>query len=480
MNPPELQSWVPALALAVPGLPLVATLLLGLALFRKEPPSEKTTSRVAGVAVTLSFTASAVLSVIFLLITNAPGQAQALDVHLGNIVHIDEYTLSIEFLIDRLSIPMVLTTGLITAIVMRFSIRYLHRDPGFLRFFLLLCVFDVGMQVLVLAGSYDLLFIGWEMVGVSSFMLIAFFQLRDGPMRGGLRALVTYRATDVGLLIAGILLHQATGSTAFSDAFGTSSGGVWPHATTHLDAAQTTPLALLLLFATMGKSGLFPLSGWLPRAMEGPTPSSALFYGALSVHAGVYLLLRSAPLLESSTFGEEAVIVVGLLTVLTSTLAGRVQSDVKSALAYATSTQVGVMVTVVGVATWMHSGALAMAVVFMMIAHTALRTLQLLRAPSALRDMQEIRAALPEHQQHSRIQALFPVSLRSKVHALAHRRFLLDELLERCFVMPTLWLAHHADRLERRWVGLLSGAPSPEPEAAAPSIPVKTSPEGRS
>ena len=117
MSPSELQPWVPGLALAIPGLPLLATLILGLALFRKDPPSEKTTSRIAGVAVTLSFIASAVLSVIFLLITNAPGQAQALDVHLGNIVHIDEYTLSVAFLIDRLSIPMVLTTGIITAIV---------------------------------------------------------------------------------------------------------------------------------------------------------------------------------------------------------------------------------------------------------------------------------------------------------------------------------------------------------------------------
>src|SRR4029079_19387153 len=119
--------------------------------------------------------------------------------------------------------------------------------------------------------------------------------------------------------------------------------GAWPHAQSALPAHASTLIALALLLSVMGKSAQFPLGGWLPRAMEGPTPSSALFYGALSVHAGVYLLLRSAPLLEASPVVSIALVGVGLVTAVHATLAWRVQTHVKSALAYGVLTQVGLI-----------------------------------------------------------------------------------------------------------------------------------------
>jgi hypothetical protein len=192
--------------------------------------------------------------------------------------------------------------------------------------------------------------------------------------------------------------------------------------------------------------------------MEGPTPSSALFYGALSVHAGIYLLLRSAPLLESTPMGAITVVGVGLLTVVTSTLSGRVQSDVKSALAYATSSQVGLMALGVGLAALTRSGALAMLVVGYMVAHAFLRTLQLLRSPSALRDAQEIAAALPDVRRGTYAGAvLLGERTRTTLYLLAHHRFHLDETLERFVVRPVVRLARLADPLERRWVAALSG-----------------------
>lgn len=446
----EPTEWVRWIALAIVAAPLASALLLAALFTLGRRLTERDTVVIASAGVGVSLLAALATSALFL----ARG-ALALEIHLGRLFEIEGYAFGLELLVDRLSIAMVLTTGVVTALVTRFSIRYLHRDPGFTRFFLLLCTFDAGMQLLVLAGSYDLLFIGWEMVGLSSFLLVTFFQLRDGPARGGLRAFVTYRITDVGLLVAGVLLHQATGSSQLEAAFG---HGAWPHASTHLDSTSTAPIALALLVATIGKSALFPASGWLPRAMEGPTPSSALFYGALSVHAGVYLLLRSAPLLESTPLGSVAVIVIGALTVVTSTLAGRAQSDIKAALAYATSAQVGLMVLVVGLATLTRSGALAMIVVALMVAHASLRTLQLLRAPSALRDAQDIAAALPDlHPEPRVISRILPDDVRSRVYRLAYHRFYLDELLELVVVGPILALARTADRLERGWVASLVG-----------------------
>jgi hypothetical protein len=209
--------------------------------------------------------------------------------------------------------------------------------------------------------------------------------------------------------------------------------------------------------------------------MEGPTPSSALFYGALSVHAGIYLLLRSAPLFESTPFGSVAVIVIGVLTVITSSLAGRVQSDIKGALAYATSSQVGLMALGVGVAALTHSGWLAMLVVAYMVAHAFLRTLQLLRAPSALRDAQEIAAALPDARRSAHASSHFvPERTRALLHRLAHHRFFLDDILDRWLVGPVLAIARAADGLERRWVETLAGLPANERTRAAPRESAQT------
>lgn len=398
--------------------PAVGVLLLGTRMAVARPLSERFTTRVA-----LSATALGWVSMVALAILFTQGGKQPIDARYGAWFEVGNYELRVSLLADKLSIAMLLVSGTITMLVARFSVRYLHREPGFHRFFLLLLVFASGMNLLVLAGSYDLLFAGWELVGVASMLLIAFFDHRRGPVRGAVRAMVTYRVADVGLLVAGAMLHEMMGSASFADAFGARA---WPHATSALPASGSTLVALALLLATMGKSAQFPLGGWLSRAMEGPTPSSALFYGALSVHAGVYLLLRSAPLLEASPLASAAVTCTGALTAIYATFVGRTQSDVKNGLAYATMTQVGLMLVGTGLHffTW---------VIVHMIAHACLRLLQLLRTPSALRDALEMRAALrqvPKLRPSPAVHFL-PRGALDRIYHLARQRFFVDDLLNR-------------------------------------------------
>lgn len=364
-----------------------------------------------------------------------------LPLELGRWFSVDGEGFTLSALLDVLSLTMAGTTALIALLVAHFSERYLHREAGFARFYLLLNTFTAGMLTLVLAGSFDLLFVGWEAVGLASMLLVGFFRERPGPLHGALRVMVTYRAADVGLLVAAVLLHQSVGSSEFAHAFG---GAPWPGASTHLTAGTATGVALWLLAAVIGKSAQFPLGGWLPEAMEGPTSSSALFYGALSVHAGVYLLLRAAPLLEASPVASIAVGLVGALTAAHATLVGRTQTNAKDTLAYATMTQVGLMLVGVSLHLWTW-------VLVHMIAHACLRLFQFLRTPSALRDAHELHAALDEapRAHTGRAPKSLPPWLFERLYFAALHRFFVDTALTQAVVRPTLELSRGVDLVER-------------------------------
>lgn len=428
-----------ALTGAIIAVPALAALSVGARMLLSRAPSERITAVSAGASAFVCW----VLSIALLVLYRSRG-AHPLDVDFGNWFSVEGYNFEVELLVDHLSLLMLLTSTSIVGLVGRFSVHYLHREPGFHRFFLLMSAFSTGMNLLVLSGSYDLLFAGWEIVGIASMLLIAFFNDRRGPILGAVRAMISYRVADVGLLAAGVLLHEFLGSAEFEHAF---HEGVWPHAGTPLDPTGATWVVLALLLAVMGKSAQFPLSGWLPRAMEGPTPSSALFYGALSVHAGVYLLLRSAPLIESSTTASIAIAVVGALSAVTATLTGRTQTDAKNILAYATITQVGLMLVGIGFHLWTW-------VLVHMVGHASLRLLQLLRAPSALRDAQELQAALrgaPRPRPGVGVRIL-PERFLTRLYFLARHRFFLDDWMERLLIEPLLGLARGIDKLERKTV----------------------------
>jgi NADH:ubiquinone oxidoreductase subunit 5 (subunit L)/multisubunit Na+/H+ antiporter MnhA subunit len=259
------------------------------------------------------------------------------------------FTLGLE--LDRNAAAFLLLVQFITGMVVRFSRFYLHREPGFRRFFRTVLLFQSAMCLLTLAGNLDLMFAGWELVGISSFLLIAFYRERQSAVRNALKTYSVYRVADIGMLMAACL--QASGAR---------SG--------HL-------IGLLILLAAMGKSAQAPFSFWVARAMEGPTPSSALFYGALSVHAGAYLLLRSFPLFADVTTVRVCIGLVGLVTAVLSSMFSRVQPTIKGQIGYASVTQVGIIFVEIALG-------LAHLALLHIVSNALLRCYQLLVSPSVV------------------------------------------------------------------------------------------------
>lgn len=372
---------------------------------------------------------------------------RAVPIDLGAWVHLDRphFHFSLLFGFDRLSVPFVIMTFVLCGTISAFAAKYLHREPGYYRFFVLFSFFLLGMVTASLAATVETLFAGWELVGLSSALLVAFYRERRSPVRNGLRVWGIYRVADAAFLVAAVALHHLTGQGSF---FGLMAGDSWPYGTAQLAPNQAFFVGSLLLIAAAGKSALVPFSGWLPRAMEGPTPSSAIFYGALSVHLGAFLLLRFSPILELSPVLRVMVVVLGLGTAAFAAAAARVQADIKSALSFASLVQVGVIVAEIGF------GFYYVALVHI-IGHACLRTLQLLRAPSILRDYNTLENAIGHRLEgdaetgSGRTRAIF--------YRLAAERGFLDALLDRCIVDPLLTAFRRFDSLERRWTDLLAG-----------------------
>ena len=382
----------------------------------------------------------------------------------GAPVHaIDEqghFHFALKFVFDRLSVPFVILTFLLCGTISAFADKYLHREPGFNRFFVFYAIFALGMVITSLAGTIETLFTGWELVGISSALLVAFFQERSAPVRNGLRVWSIYRFSDAALLLAAVALHHMRGAGDFDAVLG---AGPWPEGKAALTENQALVVGLLLLVAAAGKSALVPFSGWLPRAMEGPTPSSAIFYGALSVHLGAFLLLRVSPILELSPWLSGAVIVLGLTTAAMGALIARVQTDIKSALSFAALTQVGLIVAEIGLG-------LRYIALIHILGHACLRTLQFLRASSLLQDYRmlenAIGARLPAGsnlQFGAAAGHALPSAMGIWLYRLAMERGFFDALLTENVVRPVLRGFNLCDRLERRWTSLLSGAQPPAP-----------------
>ena len=272
----------------------------------------------------------------------------------------------LEFLLvlDWLSAPFLIATEVLGLIVAFFSANYLYRDRGHTRFFFLVLFFTLGMQIIVLGASLEVIFVGWEIIGLSSALLISFFYERASTADNALRAFWAYRLSDTALLLASII----AGLLVQHEHLGSGGKPIAPPI-----------LAILLIVAAMPKSAQFPFCGWLPRAMEGPTPSSAIFYGGLSVHAGLYLLLRSVAWYELPPWFYVILVIVGLTTALYGSLTARIQTDIKGALAYASMCQIGLMFAEVGAG--FHRLAL-----FHFLGHAMLRTYQILNAGSLLHE----------------------------------------------------------------------------------------------
>lgn len=442
----DLNSLFHGLGVIVLVMPALLLVVFGLTALLNRPVGELLMARWTETTIIVGLLAA--VSILGLMLFTG---VRNVSVELGNWVVIPEqhFHFHLRFVFDRLSVPFVILTLVLVGTIGAFANRYLHREPGYGRFFLYYAVFLLGMIVASLAGTIETLFIGWELVGLSSALLVAYFHERASPVINGLRVWAIYRFADAAFLIAALALHHLTGAGDFSGLMGTEP---WPNGTASLTENQALFVGLMLLIAAAGKSGLIPFSGWLPRAMEGPTPSSAVFYGALSVHLGAYLLLRVSPLLDASMTLRICVITLGLASAVFGALAARAQSDIKSALAFASLTQVGIIVVEIGLG--LHYIAL-----IHIIGHACLRTLQLLRAPSILHDYHTMENAIGENlpQQKSALKKMIAPSAQKWLYRIALERGHLDSLLDQLIVEPFVKFFLLCNRLEKKWTDYLSG-----------------------
>ncbi len=444
------------LGLVVVGSPTLLLAIFGILPLIGLPPGERLMARCIQVAV-----ASGLLGSLTILGVMLVSGTRDTPIEVGDWVVIpqEHFHFHVKFVFDRLSVPFTILSFVLCGTVGAFARIYLHRESGYCRFFVFYAVFLLGMIISSLAGTIETLFLGWELVGLSSALLVAFFHERPAPVRNGLRIWVVYRIADAAFLIAALTLHHLTGAGDFDAMMGS---GDWPEGVSSIAPNHALLVGLLLLIAAAGKSGMVPFSGWLPRAMEGPTPSSAIFYGALSVHLGAYLLLRVSPVLAASIPLSMIVIAMGVISAIFGAVASRVQTDVKSALAFASLTQVGIIVVEIGCG--LHYIPL-----IHMIGHACLRTLQLLRAPSLLKDYQTLENAIGTRlsKNGSIWESVIHAPQRAWLYRFALERGYLDGFLNELIVRPFIGVFRWSDAMERRWTNLLSGGESRESDRVA-------------
>ena len=277
-------------------------------------------------------------------------------------------------LADPLSITMALFVTGIGSLIHLYSIGYMHGDPKFSKFFLYLNLFVFSMLMLVLGENLLVTFLGWEGVGACSYFLISFWHTRDSAATAGKKAFVTNRVGDWGMMVAMFLAFSSVGTLSYAGINAAAEGG-------KLAAVTATGIAMMLFVGACGKSAQLPLYIWLPDAMEGPTPVSALIHAATMVTSGVFLLTRMAPVLHASyPWAGDVIATVGALTALFAATIAVAQTDIKKVLAYSTVSQLGFMFLAIG------SGAYV-AAIFHMVTHAFFKALLFLGSGSVIHGM---------------------------------------------------------------------------------------------
>jgi NADH:ubiquinone oxidoreductase subunit 5 (subunit L)/multisubunit Na+/H+ antiporter MnhA subunit len=425
-----------ALVALVPALPLVAALaivvlhLLGPA---RGEAGEPLTARLSLGAIALAFLTLVALGAAALL-HGASGQ-----VVLGTWFASADLTLPVSFTLDHLALGFGTLVAFLVWVTQKFAAHYMHREAGFHRFFIAMNLFAAGMLLIVLAGNAAFAFVGWELAGFSSWLLIGYAYDRDTATANAQRAFLTNRIGDAGFVLGIALAFVWIGSLDWA----AIAAGV-----SRLPTLYAGLLALGFVTAALAKSAQVPFAPWIHRALEGPTPSSAIFYGSVMVHAGVYLLIRLEPVLLQAPAVMAVVAVLGAATAVYAWIAGYVQSDVKSGLLFATLAQVGLMVLACGLgffewAAW-HAGL-----------HATWRAWQFLSAPAYLHLMRGRAPAAPAWLQR-----------RPALYTAALQRFWLEPLADRLLVRPTSALARDMRAIDENVVSRLVGMPEAQRAAA--------------
>ena len=275
-----------------------------------------------------------------ILFFSVKGQSnREINLHMYSWIPVAGFKVDAGLLIDPLSMVFVLLITGVGSLIHIYAVGYMAHDPGRRRFFGYFNFFVAVMLLLVLANNYLALYVGWEGVGVASYLLISYYYDRPIAATAGNKAFFANRVGDVGLSIAIMLMFAYFGSTNYSDL-------LFGHA--HYTKGVAAAIGLMLLLGACGKSGQFPLQTWLPDAMEGPTPVSALIHAATMVTAGVYLIARSSTIFDASQAARTVVVIIGAITLLYGCICGCGQDDLKRVLAYSTVSQIGYMFLAVG------------------------------------------------------------------------------------------------------------------------------------
>jgi len=335
------------------------------------------------------------------------------------------YEFFIDFYYDKVSAVYLFIGALLTSMITTYSRYYLHREKGYKRFFNTVLFFFFGYNLAILSGNFETLFIGWEIIGISSFLLIAFYRERYLPVKNAFKVFSIYRIGDVGLLLAMWASHHL-----FHENITFMKLNNYEMVSEHLQNHSIIGIfiALCLACAAAAKSAQIPFSSWLPRAMEGPTPSSAIFYGSLSVHLGVFLMLRTFPFWEHQTAIRIAIGLMGLTTSLMASLMARVQSSVKSQVAYSSIGQIGIIFIEIAL------GFETLALIHF-AGNAFLRTYQLLVSPSVVSYL--IRDQFYHYKPKEKaIEDSYPKKIEYTLYILALKEFNLEGFLNMVLWRP--------------------------------------------
>lgn len=350
----------------VPLLPLAGFLVISL---NNKRLSHGTASLVACGAVLISFVIAVIL---FAQLLGKPEDERFFQVVLANWIRTGSFSVDFSFLIDPLSSVMLLIITGVGFLIHVYSVGYMHDDAGFNKFFSYLNLFVFFMLMLVMGSNYLVMFVGWEGVGLCSYLLIGFWFKNQNYNDAANKAFIMNRIGDLGLLLGVILIFVHCGSLNYDEVFSRA---------TSLDTRTITLITVLLFVGAMGKSAQIPLYTWLPDAMAGPTPVSALIHAATMVTAGVYMVARNNLLYSLSPFALQLILVVGLATALFAASIALTQNDIKKVLAYSTVSQLGLMFVALGVGAY-SSG------IFHMATHAFFKALLFLGAGSVIHALQ--------------------------------------------------------------------------------------------
>jgi NADH-quinone oxidoreductase subunit L len=324
----------------IPLLPFTGFLIAGL--FGKYLKERAAVVAVAGVFGAFVFAVSALIDVL---------SGTLIDTNLYSWIAIGNLNITVGFQIDQLTAVMLMVVTTLSTLIHIYSIGYMHGDKGFARFFAYLELFTFFMLVLVMANNFLLMFVGWEGVGLCSYLLIGFWYEKKSASDAGIKAFVVNRVGDFGFVLGMMLIFVTFGSLDFTDVFkAASTMPAMQHISLlGIEMSVITLICLLLFVGATGKSAQIPLYVWLPDAMEGPTPVSALIHAATMVTAGVFMVARCAPLFSLSHTAMTVVAVTGAVTAFFAATIGLVQNDIKRVIAYSTISQLGYMFLGLGV-----------------------------------------------------------------------------------------------------------------------------------